>query len=486
VLLLCEGLWWTPGRSMRTLATTALLCAAPLAWWAWQRAVVLGASAAAEFPFTDNPIVGATFWQGRLTAIQVMWRYMALMAWPAHLSNDYSYAQVPLANGTAIDWLACALLVGGTLAAMWQFREQRAVVFYAAFALIVFVPASNLLFATGTIMGERLVYLPSAGLAALVAIGLNQLATSGARRRMATAAAAAVIVACGARTFARNPDWTNDVTLWRTAVAAAPASAKAHRALAEALYYTDPTHANIDEVIAEADRSVALLDVLPDEQNTFQAFRQAGAYYLDKANRVVEDTQGNTNPELRRLYSRSLNLLDRAVMIARAGASRLPGGSREPEADAQRLRAAAILGLQNPSLALVAAKRSRELAPAHPLAYHLSAAALLEMQRGEEAAMTLLTGSIGSGDTALRQEAMTLYQRGLDPDGCAVSGSGATAALNPNCPIVRRHSCVASAAAYQILKKAGQPGRAEQVKAAAVTGLACPADLMDRPNSLVP
>ncbi|MGC4082363.1 MAG: DUF1736 domain-containing protein [Vicinamibacterales bacterium] len=448
-------------------------------------APVLAAGGAAEFPFTDNPIVGASFWHGRLTAVQVMWRYVALLVWPARLSNDYSYPQIQLATGSAIDWLGVALLVGGVLLALWQGRRNRALLFFAALAFITFLPVSNLLFATGTIMGERLVYLPSAGLAALVALGTATLGASGRRRQIATAIVAILVVAYGARTAARNRDWTSDLTLWRSAVAAAPASAKAHRALAEALYDADPSHANLDDVIASADRAVALLEPLPDEQNTFQAFRQAGAYLLDKTAQIG-DSDSQANAESMRLYSRALHLLDRAVVIARLGASQLPNGSIEPEADAQRLRAAAILGLKNPSLALNAATRSRLLSPMHPLGYHLSASALLEMHRDEEAVMTLLTGSIVTGDRGLGQEAMALYRDGVDREGCAVVGTGSALALNPQCATVVRHTCIASAAAYQIFKKAGQTARADDARRTALESFACPADLMERSNSLVP
>src|SRR5205085_10820751 len=117
-----------------------------------------------------------------------------------------------------------------------------------------------------------------------------------------------------------------------------------------------------------------------------------------------------------------------------------------------------------PALALDAATRSRELQPVHPLAYHLSAAALLAMERGDEAAVTLLIGSIVSGEPSLGQEVMSLYRSGLDTEGCAVSATGSNAVLNPRCPVVIQHSCVASAAAYQIFRKAGMTDRAAQVK----------------------
>ena len=102
-----------------------------------------------------------------------MWRYVLLLVWPRQLSNDYSYAQIPLAQGTVLDWIGCLLLVGGALAALWQARRNRPVLFFAWFSFVTFLPVSNLLFATGTILGERLMYLPSAGLVAIVAIALR-------------------------------------------------------------------------------------------------------------------------------------------------------------------------------------------------------------------------------------------------------------------------------------------------------------------------
>jgi hypothetical protein len=484
VLVLIEVLWWRPASSVRLLGELAAIAVVPFSAWAAHRASVLAVGPAAEFPFTDNPIAGASWWQGRLTAVDVMWRYIERLVWPARLSADYSYPQITLADGTARDWLACVLLVGGTIAVLWQWRAHRVVLFFAGFALLTFLPASNLLFPTGTIMGERLVYLPCAGLAALVAMAVRSIGTTPVRVRLAASLMALMIVASGVRTFARNPDWTSDLTLWQATVAAAPASAKAHRALAEALYESDPSHANIDAVIAEADRSVALLDPLPDRQNTFQAFRQTGAYYLDKASRI--NPASGSDGELQRLYGRALTLLDRALAIAHAGAQgRDNASSLAPEADAERLRAAALIGLKDPAQALAAARRARHIAPGDPLAYHLSAVALVNLERGEDAAATLLMGAIISGDRSLGQEAMTLYANGLDPEGCAVSGNGAAAVLTPRCPVVHRHSCLASAAAYQVLK-GSQPARADQIRAVAAGTFGCSAALLEQPSTLVP
>ena len=62
---------------------------APMALMFYQRAQVLAASLPKEVPVTDNPILRAGFWEGRLTAIDVAVD-LSLIVWPARLSADYS------------------------------------------------------------------------------------------------------------------------------------------------------------------------------------------------------------------------------------------------------------------------------------------------------------------------------------------------------------------------------------------------------------
>ena len=48
----------------------------------------------------DNPILAAPFWSGRLTAIKVLGLQLATLVWPARLSVDYGYDQIPLGSNT--------------------------------------------------------------------------------------------------------------------------------------------------------------------------------------------------------------------------------------------------------------------------------------------------------------------------------------------------------------------------------------------------
>ena len=136
----------------------------PIAGMLLQRASVLAGSPPAEFPFTDNPIADADFWTGRLTALKVVAYYLAQAVWPWRLSIDYSYSQIPLVSGSAGDWvlLVATLLAAAVWVGLW--RWNRTAFFLAGFALIVFLPTSNLLFPIGTIRADRFLYLPAAGL----------------------------------------------------------------------------------------------------------------------------------------------------------------------------------------------------------------------------------------------------------------------------------------------------------------------------------
>jgi len=485
VIVLYELAWWDHTRSTRALLWASVALGLPLLLMWSQRATVLGSAPPAEFAFIDNPIVGAGFLAGRLTAIAVMARYLWLLVWPATLSSDYSYAQIPIAHGAAGDWIACTAIGALACAAALLWRLQRdppyirangAAAFFAAFAFVTFLPASNLLFPTGTIMAERLMYLPSVGLIALFAIGLSAAAHSAASPRAAVIAVVLIVGGMSYRTWLRNPAWTDDLSLWTAAVEASPNSAKAHRALAEALYDSDPAHGNIDRVIAEAERSVSLLSPVPDRSNSYHDYRQAAAYYLDKADGLRRRaTAGETNAaaEAAHAAERSLALLQRCLAIIKAASTPLAGASVAPEADANRLLAAAYLGLDDTTRALEAATRARQLDPLAPLAYRLAADTLLGRRRPDEAAVTLMVGSIVTDDGGLGQALMGLYRSGFDQQGCAVVSSPQGAMLNPSCPIVRAHFCAASAEAVEVNLRLGRRDRAERARTFAAQEFGC-------------
>src|SRR5262249_48693052 len=155
------------------------------------------------------------------TAISVMGRYLALLLWPVHLSADYSFSQIPFASGSSTDWAGWIAVAAVAITALVAARVNRLVSFCLGAALLCFLPAANLLFKTGTIMAERLMYLPSVFCVAAIVAAVYSFARSAGSERRALMLVALVVVLCGVRTFARNGDWHDDVSLWTATVAAA-------------------------------------------------------------------------------------------------------------------------------------------------------------------------------------------------------------------------------------------------------------------------
>ena len=186
----------------------------------------------------DNPLASLPAGWRILNAVRVAWKYAALQLYPATLSCDYSFNQIPMYK----DWrhtlpagMAAAALVGAWL---WTVRRRKTEwVLGGAIYLGAFATTANILIPTGTILGERLAYLPSAGLCLLLAAVWTQLFAGPLQKRGQTLALAVLLVtvgALGARTVVRNRDWRSNLTLFAAAVRATPHSAKAHLNMASA------------------------------------------------------------------------------------------------------------------------------------------------------------------------------------------------------------------------------------------------------------
>jgi len=389
LIVLYELAWWKERPKHQPLLFGCFATVLPIAAMLYQRSLVLAASPPAEFPFTDNPIVGADWWTGRLTAIKVMARYLWLSIWPAKLSVDYSYNQIPLAHGTPKDWFAYAIVLAVAIIVVLLYRWNRTCFFLACFAFLNFVPASNLFFPIGTIMADRLLYLPSLGLLACFVLAIY----AGARVPQMKAIPAAVLglitVGFAIRTWVRNPDWKSDLTIATADVRVSPNSFKLHRLLASSLFESDPAHTNIDQVIAEQEKSVALLDSLPAQLSPEDVYRQAGYYYLVKGDQVGEHGLTQSVPAA---YQRALQALLRCLSIDQVSRASYrsrgnPITSTLPDGDSQAylLLSIAYLRLGDAVKAYEAVSKARALDPLNPQMYRQLSDVFLHQYRNDDA-----------------------------------------------------------------------------------------------------
>ena len=406
---------WRAGLWLGCAATLA-----PIAGMLWKRSAVLAASPPAEFPFTDNPIVGADWWTGRLTAIKVIARYLWLTIWPANLSCDYSFGQIQLARGTAGDWFACVIVLAAAIAVVLLFRWNRTAFFLACFAVLNFVPASNLFFPIGTIMADRLLYLPSLGLLACVVLAVYAAAKKPKFAMLAPVVLGLMVSGFAVRTWVRNQDWRTELALATHDVRVSPRSYKLHQLLAVALFESDPQNSNIDQVIEEQEKSLALLDALPAALNRPDSYRQAGYYRLLKGDLEHERDALQSTAD----YRSALLSIERCIAIDRASRgsylSQTDGRHAllsQGDAQARLLLSVAYGRLGDADKAYGAINQALTLDPLNPQMYRQLSAVLAQQGRNDAAEVALLQATaITSLQEGNWQDAADASERVLQAD----------------------------------------------------------------------
>jgi tetratricopeptide (TPR) repeat protein len=227
-----ERLWRALTLGLPMFAGCAVLVAGSLAarW-----AVIGGVIKAPGFRIfeLENPLATLSAGERSANAAAILLRYVGRLLVPLRLSADESGWAIPVVRGFYPVGVAALLLGAAILViAFLRERENRDLAFGVLFFAAAFAMTANLLFPIGTILAERLAYLPSAGFAlALSSVVLGSRMAQGPSRRRAFLLIA-IAVAYGARTAVRNPVWKDDETLFAETVRTSPGSAKAHYNLA--------------------------------------------------------------------------------------------------------------------------------------------------------------------------------------------------------------------------------------------------------------
>lgn len=185
-----------------------------------------------------SPLFAAVGPQARLLSAVALWvQYVRLLLFPLDLSADYDPGVLFLSESVDVP-VAAGILVILTLAVLavrsWKARPLIAV--GILWFVVAVSPVSNVFFATGVLLAERTLYLPSLGLSLVVAgLAPSVLALSARRRRVALAAVAVGAVALTVRTVTRNPAWLDTFVVTWTLNEEHPESWRAVRARAQGL-----------------------------------------------------------------------------------------------------------------------------------------------------------------------------------------------------------------------------------------------------------
>lgn len=268
---------------------------------AWMALVAANFATTDPIPYVDNPLAHVGAAERVMRASELLWRYATWCVWPFGLKPDRGYAEI-----------AAAALAGPTAALAWAMfalsalalRKRRPLLGFALLWLpLSFAVTANVAFPIGTLMAERLLYLPSVGPCLLAGMGVGALAENGSRvRRTLIAAATSIAVLALALAYdQRARVWSDDDHYHSVAAALSPRSAKAHYNLALSFARR--------ERYAEAEQSFGrALAIVPDFG--------AAAYYRAEALRRLGRTEEAVDG-----YARYLETAPNDVDALRAAAA---------------------------------------------------------------------------------------------------------------------------------------------------------------------
>jgi hypothetical protein len=464
----------TAQRRPKARDYAAVLLALGAAFWMRER--VFAAEPWPELPFLDNPLRGMGFWPARLTAVKVLGKELALLAWPANLAFDHSYNQIGPA-GWRDPWVWAALAAMVEIAALVTLRRKRdpAAFFAAWFCGIGLLPTANLVLLIGSIMAVRFLYLPAAGFA----MAVSALVFRMPNRPAAYAVMAAAVAAMGIRTIARNPVWDSDLTLAAADAPASPRSFRAHGVLASGLVLEKRAE-NLEAAMQEAEASWEIVEALPPEWNSEQPAAELSVLCQRKGDLLG----GPDAPAGRAWYEKALELARRAAEIAAVrrklfDRAQLEHGRALPVLSGYE-DVYANLGILYFALgqdrdALAAYRKALIEAPDRSDTYENIALVHARAKNAEGLARTAVESVLVFGATEKTMAAMRSAFGALPDGSCALASRGNDIGVNFECPAVKRSLCAAAAEVEEIFRAGRREPNARQAAAvAAAKGCAAP------------
>jgi hypothetical protein len=179
----------------------------------------------------NNPYLLANGEERFCTKVFVLSKYLWLQVFPHPLSSDYSYNTIEYRHFTSWDFIVSFIIhIGMVIGAVYYTIKKHVLGFalmtYIFFALLI----GNVLMDIGATMGERLIFHSSLGFsiasAWLLLKGFDKLSNVTINVRKAALALIVLVVGFlyGCKTWERNWDWKNDVTLFLKDVKTMPNS----------------------------------------------------------------------------------------------------------------------------------------------------------------------------------------------------------------------------------------------------------------------
>lgn len=242
------------------------------------------------------------------TIFYTLGKYVWLLIFPHPLTHDYYPKQVPMQTfGSPAALLSMAVYIGLAVWAIRGIQKKDPVRFGVLFYLLTLSIVANFVFPVGTNMGERFVFMPSAGFCLAVAALLLQWGNNNANLRTALTVLGVITALWAIKTLWRNTAWATNEKLFFTDVTTSDNSAKIHNACGGVLFdkakdVKDPAEKEkiYRESLQHADKAI---QIYPNYRDAYIT-RAGDRFYLKDYDGAVADYRqalklGSNDPKIK-------------------------------------------------------------------------------------------------------------------------------------------------------------------------------------------
>jgi tetratricopeptide (TPR) repeat protein len=228
-------------------------------------------------------IWGLTNFQVGLNVFHLFAQYWRKLIVPLHLNAYYLFSPArSIADPRAI--VGILFLALACVAIGYAFSRAPLIAFAGLWVFITLLPVMNIYALGRNVFAERYLYLPSVGfclLVAVVAASAVKRLPQNFRKPISVLLLVAVVVWFSAETFARNPDWHDDATLFRKTLDVSPDAPFVHFMVA-ATEGDNPSESESAE--AHYLRAIALArdENPPDSLDLARSYEGLASLYSDR------------------------------------------------------------------------------------------------------------------------------------------------------------------------------------------------------------
>ena len=167
-------------------------------------------------PFALLPKNTEGFVMHYATVIMTFLLYIKLLIFPHPLTHDYYFNQIPMIGAKNPVFILSVIINGGLIIyAILNFRKKTLPSYAILFYFITFSIVSNVLFTVGALMNDRFIYISSLGFCLFIAYLLVKAKD---RFRISSNIVMGILVVIlslyAAKTYSRNRDWHDNLTLF--------------------------------------------------------------------------------------------------------------------------------------------------------------------------------------------------------------------------------------------------------------------------------